>query len=71
MLGEGSYNLNILKEIKVTESFNNLDEEVKKCQNIEAYDECTTRHYVKELRELCGCLPLPLAIGLSEVWLKQ
>ena len=65
MSGDGSYNLNVLKEVKVTESFNNLGEDVKKCQNVETYDECTTRHYMKKLRQKCGCLPL--AIGLSEV----
>ena len=61
MSGEGSYNLNVLKEIKVTESFNKLDEDVKKCQNVETYDECTTRHHMKELREKCRCLPLALS----------
>ena len=62
--GEGSYNLNILKEIKVTESFNELDEDIKKCQNVEAYDGCTTRNYMKQLKRKCGCLPL--AIRLSD-----
>ena len=62
--GEGSYNLNILKEIKVTESFNGLDEEIKKCQNVETYNECTTRNYIYQFKRKCGCLPL--AIRLSD-----
>ena len=63
--GEGEYNLNILKEIEVTESFNELDEDVRECQNKETYDECTTRHYIEETRHKCGCLPF--AIRLSEM----
>ena len=63
--GEGEYNLNILKEIRVRESFNELDEDVRECQNKETYDECTTRHYIEETREKCGCLPF--AIRLSKM----
>ena len=65
LTGEGEYNLNILKEIEVTESFNELDEDVRECQNKETYDECTTRHYIEEARQKCGCLPF--AIRLSEM----
>ena len=61
--GEGEYNLNILKEVEVTESFNELDEKVRGCQNKETYDECTTRHNIEETRQKCGCLPF--AIRLS------
>ena len=60
---EGSFNLNILKEIKVTESFNKLDEDIKKCQNVETYNECTTRNYIYQLKRKCGCLPLALRLS--------
>ena len=60
--GEGQYNLNILKEIEVTESFIGLDEYVRQCQIVETYDDCTTRHYIENMRKSCGCLPLALRI---------
>ena len=59
--GEGEYNLNILNQIDVTQSFLGLPEEVRNCQNAESYVNCTTRHYLEKLKEKCGCLPLALA----------
>ena len=58
--GEGEYNLNILKEISVTDSFLELDSDVTKCQNYNfevSYDKCTTRSFSEEMRINCGCLP--------------
>ena len=60
MVGEGEYNLNILKEISVTHSFLDLDESIKDCQNFESYDNCTTRAYRKNAEQKCGCLPQAL-----------
>ena len=62
MTGEGEYNLNIIKEEEVTEPFLGIDQAVRGCQNEEHYDECTTRHYIKNMREKCGCLPLSIAL---------
>ena len=33
MDGEGEYNLNVLKEIKVTDSFHGLDKKIKGCED--------------------------------------
>ena len=60
--GEGEYNLNILKEIEVTDSFYELDNEAKKCQSYNdkgkgTYDICTTRFFLEKMRLNCGCLP--------------
>ena len=33
LIGEGEYNLNVLKEIQVTDSFMGLDQNIRKCQN--------------------------------------
>ena len=41
--GEGEYNLNVIKDVKVTESFLTLSEEDRGCQNSENIDDCTTR----------------------------
>ena len=60
MSGEGKYNLNAIKEIKVTDSFLGLDMEDKGCQNEEPIENCTTRHYIETLLHQCSCLPLKL-----------
>ena len=61
MIGEGEYNMNVLKEIKVTDSFLGLDEDKKGCQNEEPFHNCTTRHYISSILKECGCLPLNMA----------
>ena len=60
LIGEGKYNLNAIKEIKVTESYLGLDIEDRGCQNEEAVEECTTRQYIQNLRQKCGCLPFQI-----------
>ena len=65
LIGEGKYNLNAVKEIKVTESFLGLTKKIRECQNEEEIYECTTRYYKKTLLNHCGCLPLSLQIAKS------
>ena len=60
MSGEGKYNLNAVKEIKVTDSFLGLDMEDMGCQNEEPIENCTTRQYIGNVLNQCGCLPLKL-----------
>ena len=62
LLGEGQYNLNILKEIDGTSSYNGMSQDIRGCQNKESVDKCTTRSYEEELRKNCGCLPLAIRI---------
>ena len=57
LYGEGHYNLNVLKEIKVTDSYLGFDEKFRKCQNEESIHNCTTRIYIKTFLDQCGCLP--------------
>ena len=61
--GEGEYNLKSIKQEQATESFLGLDKAVRGCQNEEHYDECTTRQYIENMREKCGCLPLSIALS--------
>ena len=61
--GQGQYNLNNLRNIEVTKSFLGLDEDVKKCQNKESYDNCTTNYYHDNIRKKCGCLQLTININ--------
>ena len=60
LIGEGEYNLNILKEIEVTDSFYELDSQVRKCRSYkgnDTYDICTSRYFIEQMRLKCGCLP--------------
>ena len=56
--GEGEYNLDILKQIEVTDSFLGLDKETILCEKGKnSFDNCTTRVYHEQMRLTCGCLP--------------
>ena len=61
-IGEGEYNLNVLKEIKVTDSYLGLDQRERGCQNEEPPDTCTTRKYRKTILGKCGCLPVNIRL---------
>ena len=52
-----------MAEISVTDSFMELDENTRNCQNIETYDDCNTRVHLKNLIQECGCLPLSLRLS--------
>ena len=64
IIGEGEYNLNVVKNIQVTESYLELDQDVRGCQTETTIQNCTTRQYISGLLEGCGCLPF--SIRLSE-----
>ena len=57
LIGEGEYNINALKEIKVTDAYLGLDQETRGCQTKEPYFNCTTKQYIETIRSKCGCLP--------------
>ena len=58
LVGEFQFNLQSLKEIKFSNSFLGLDIDSRKCQNMETYNDCKTRLYMKNMTQVCGCLPL-------------
>ena len=58
--GEGSYNLNVVKDMKVTDSFMGLSQSAKQCQNKDAYLDCKTDEYLDALVNTCECLPFGL-----------
>ena len=60
LIGEGKYNLNAVKEIKVTDSFLEMDIDVRECQKEEPLENCTTRQYINDLLQQCDCLPLSI-----------
>ena len=65
MIGEGEYNVNVLAEIKATEPYLGLDQNIRECQNEEPYYNCTTRNYINNILSQCECLPL--SIGVSNI----
>ena len=60
MTGEGSYALTGVKQMKVTEDFLGLNIDIRKCQNKETIEACTTKKYFEKLREKCQCVPYRL-----------
>ena len=62
LLGEGEYNINVLKEIRATDSYLELDQNVRKCQNDEPLFNCTTRKYIEAVLFKCKCLPSNLRL---------
>ena len=63
LYGEGDYNLNVVKEVKVTESFLGLDSDVKGCNMEETFENCTTKIYVETVTQKCGCLPFNIYLS--------
>ena len=55
--GEGSYAISDVKEIKVTEEYLGLSEDVKECQTKEPYQNCTTRQFLQNAIGKCNCIP--------------
>ena len=50
MYGEGNFALTAVKEMSVTNPFLRLKEEDRKCQNLESFEDCTTRSYLNSIR---------------------
>ena len=54
------YNLNNIKEIKVTEDFLGLSKTIRRCEKYESYDDCKTKNYIDALMKSCKCLPFAI-----------
>ena len=61
LIGEGEYNLNDLTDIKATDSYVGLGQDVTKCQTEEPFYNCTTRKYIENILANCECLPLTVS----------
>ena len=68
LIGEGEYNLNVLEEIRVTDSYLGLDQNVRQCQNDEPLNSCTTRQYLDTFLGECGCLPLTVRLKVTLIY---
>ena len=58
--GEGNYAISVVKEIKVTYEYLGMDENVRNCQSIEPFENCTTRQYLESVQRECNCIPYGL-----------
>ena len=56
----GSFGIAALKNMTTTKSFMEFPESVRKCQ-VEMYEECQTKEFLKSVVEKCGCLPWVLS----------
>ena len=65
--GEGEFDLNIFKQVDVTNSFMGLPIEDRKCQNEENFVDCTTRQHLDNVLANCGCLPMSIGSIMKNV----
>ena len=56
--GEGHYALTDVKDIKVTEEFLGLGQEITRCQTREFRADCVSRRYQEQVLASCHCAPL-------------
>ena len=49
--------MNVVKEIRVTDSFLGLEKDIRGCQTVDSFENCTTNAFVETSLEFCGCLP--------------
>ena len=61
------YNLNNVKEIKVTDEFLTLDKTTINCQNYETLQDCKNRKYTNTILQQCNCLPFGIAYDNKKV----
>ena len=72
-VGEGEYKINVVKMITVTDSFLELHQSDRGCQNEESFDTCTTRLYSDNIFKKCGCYifnsMLPNKVMIFNKWI--
>ena len=66
LVGDYMFNLNVLKEVNVTEDFLELNEEHRGCSKTEKMD-CITEGFKENILEKCRCLPFKLRPSQSYV----
>ena len=54
-VGEGEYKIDVVKMITVTDSFLDLHQSDRGCQNEESFDTCTNRLYSDNIFKKCEC----------------
>ena len=62
---EKEYNLNNIKEIRVTEEL--ITKNVTNCNYEESFDDCRTRKLIASLYQECACLPYSISAVENKV----
>ena len=60
MYGSGVYSVDSVKEIKITDEFQNLDQGQKKCQSLHSFEQCVNNQLLGKIRKNCKCIPFEL-----------
>ena len=60
VFGGATLAISDVKVMEVTEDYLGLDENVRKCQNREPFENCTTRQYLSKVESQCNCVPYAL-----------
>ena len=71
VFGGATLSISEVKVMEVTEDYLGLDESVRKCQNREPFENCTTRQYLDSVKSLCNCVPFALRYFSSSVKVLQ
>ena len=61
MFGRGDYKMVAVKQIKISQKFRGISEEIKKCQTRETLEDCLTKQLIELIQKNCGCFPYELA----------
>ena len=62
--GEGIYNFDVVKELRITNDLLKLPLNIRACQNEEAIiGNCPTRILKDKMLNVCGCLPFRIRVG--------
>ena len=60
----GTYSMTALKKMTGTKSFLALPDVDKGCQ-LDTFEDCYTKHYIKSVLEQCGCVPWALTSAVT------
>ena len=60
VLGGATLAISDVKVMKVSEDYLGLNENVRKCQKREPFENCTTRQYLSKVESQCNCVPYAL-----------
>ena len=60
LIGEGTYALISVKEMAGTESFFELGEKIRKCQNRGTSEDCLAKDFLQKSLKKCNCTPFRL-----------
>ena len=56
------YKIKEVKEIVAKDSILALDQDIRKCQDDEVFNDCVTRNYMNAMTSNCQCLPFHLKL---------